>query len=99
GGRFDQRPCRDEALVPPLRRPPHPLHPPVRGSGGLEPRVYRAGSAHGPSPRLLGPQLPARGGTDRTRHQAVIEWPGGAILLDVEGTTSAVAYVYDVMFP
>jgi enolase-phosphatase E1 len=29
----------------------------------------------------------------------VIEWPGGAILLDVEGTTSAVAYVYDVMFP
>ncbi len=29
----------------------------------------------------------------------MIEWPGGAILLDVEGTTSAVAYVYDVMFP
>lgn len=29
----------------------------------------------------------------------MIEFAGRAILLDVEGTTSAVAYVYDVMFP
>jgi enolase-phosphatase E1 len=29
----------------------------------------------------------------------VIEFQGRGILLDVEGTTSAVAYVYDVMFP
>jgi enolase-phosphatase E1 len=29
----------------------------------------------------------------------VIEFHGRGILLDVEGTTSAVAYVYDVMFP
>ncbi|MGI9457311.1 MAG: acireductone synthase [Aeoliella sp.] len=29
----------------------------------------------------------------------VIEFTGRGILLDVEGTTSAVAYVYDVMFP
>ena len=28
-----------------------------------------------------------------------MEFPGKGILLDVEGTTSAVAYVYDVMFP
>ena len=31
--------------------------------------------------------------------ESTIEWSGRGILLDVEGTTSAVAYVYDVMFP
>jgi len=29
----------------------------------------------------------------------VIEFSGSGILLDIEGTTSAVSYVYDVMFP
>lgn len=31
--------------------------------------------------------------------EAPIQWPGRGLLLDIEGTTSAVAYVYDVMFP
>ena len=31
--------------------------------------------------------------------KTVIDFTGRAILLDIEGTTSAVAYVYEVMFP
>ena len=90
-GRPDPRAARHVALVRPLRRAPDPRDPPVPGPGGLDAALHRERRRAGYEPVCLGPaHLRAR---RRERLQP------RCVLLDVEGTTTPVDFVYDVLFP
>ena len=92
-------PTRHASLVRPLRRPAHSRDSAVSGSVGLDAALHGQRRGRGlPAGVLRAGVLPA--GASRAR-----EIPAGriaaiqAIVLDIEGTTTPIAFVYDVLFP
>src|SRR4029450_5713417 len=81
-----------------LRRPAHPRDSPVPGSGGVDAALHEERRRQGLSAGLLRSHVlrsAARGRvTIRLRDRGV-----GAVLLDIEGTTTPIAFVHDVLFP
>ena len=82
-GDLDPRAARHAPLVRPLRRPPHPRHPAVPGRVGLDAALHRQRRRQGLRAGLLRADL-------RTARM---------ILLDIEGTTTPIAFVTQTLFP
>src|SRR6266446_1966920 len=98
--RLDSRTARDAALVRSLRRPPHSRHSFVPGQVRLDAALH--GQRNGSELRagLLGTQIhcAANGGEVACvslTHESQIR----VILLDIEGTTTPVDFVYQTLFP
>ena len=89
-GRPHPRPPRHLALVRPVRGAAHPGHPPVPGSRGLDAALHGERRGRGLRAGLPGPLAPPRPRVSRAPR---------AVLLDIEGTTTPVDFVYRVLFP
>src|SRR5439155_13919237 len=70
----------------------HPRHPPVPGRLRLDPALHRQRRGRGLPAGLPGPLVHSRAGVSAPP-------PARILLLDVEGTTTSVSFVYDVLFP
>ena len=86
-------------LVRPLRRSAHPRDPAVPGSVRLDAALHAERRRQGLPAGLLRPGVLPAGpppACDASR------WPSAAsrvVLLDIEGTTTPIAFVHDVLFP
>ena len=89
-GRPHPRAARHEALVRPVRRAAHPRHPALPGPGGLDAALHGERRRARARAGLPGPVVPAG---------ARVSAPSSAVLLDVEGTTTPIDFVYRVLFP
>ena len=85
-------PARHAPLVRPVLGPEHPCHPALPGRVGLDAAVH----GHRGRP-------PLRAGVPGAvvhPHRGLIDQTGvRVLLLDIEGTTTSVSFVYDVLFP
>src|SRR5216683_6735685 len=98
--RLDSRSARDAALVRSLRRPPHSGHSFVPGQVRLDAPLYE--QRRGPELRtcLPGSQIhSATNGGEVAGVTLVDESQIHVILLDIEGTTTPVDFVYKTLFP
>src|SRR5262249_16806450 len=97
GRRSHPRAPRHAPLVRPVRRSPHPGDPAVSGRLGLDAALHE----HRGRSRISAGVLPAR--LLSVVHPRVTSGPPAhgvaVILLDIEGTTRPIAFVYDVLFP
>src|SRR6266481_6756016 len=98
--RLDSRSARDAPLVRSLRRPPHTRHPFVPGQGWLDAALHQ--QRGGPELRasLPGSQIhSAANGCEVAGVPLIDESQIRIILLDIEGTTTPVTFVYQTLFP
>src|SRR5216684_4397519 len=98
--RLDSRTARDAALVRSLRRPPHSRHSFVPGQVRLDAALH--GQRNGSELRagLLGTQIHcAANGGEVACVPLIDEAQIRVILLDIEGTTTPVDFVYQTLFP
>src|SRR5216683_3114860 len=98
--RLDSRTARDAALVRSLRRPPHSRHSFVPGQVRLDAALH--GQRNGSELRagLLGTQIHcAANGGEVACVPLIDESQIRVILLDIEGTTTPVDFVYQTLFP
>src|SRR5438270_677580 len=95
-GRPHPRAPRDLALVRPVRRARHPRHPPLPGRLGLDAPLHGERRGRGVRARLPRPVVHP----GRSPAPGLIAPPGARVLLlDVEGTTTDVSFVHEVLFP
>src|SRR5262249_47143990 len=109
GGRSDSRAARNASLVRPVRRASHSRDPAVPGQIGVDAALHRKRRRRAVPTALLRSVVPAppEGGagrdhlTPQARRDATRARSGsvGGVVLDIEGTTTPMSFVYDRLFP
>ena len=100
GRRPDQRPARHASLVRSLRRPPDPRHSALSGRVGLDTALHRQRRRRRLSACLLRSCVCPEGGVAPLG--VIVSLSAlhtRALVLDIEGTTTPIAFVYRCCFP